>query len=114
MRKTSFTKRLKAAAVSLVMAATAIPVFNAATAAAVPSSSLSVSATKNAIASITDKDGSNQFEGYTADYATSGLKTISITFETEFTGTMSYGFGINIDDADNDYWMEIDGSKFIS
>ncbi|MDE6781390.1 MAG: DUF5620 domain-containing protein [Ruminococcus sp.] len=49
------------------------------------------------------------YEGFTADVAESGLKTINITFTPDFTGSFSCGFGIGTNKSP--YWLEYDAVK---
>ncbi len=43
--------------------------------------------------------------GYTADLASSGIKTITFTVEADYTGNFTYGFGIGT--AEDPYWEEV-------
>lgn len=57
--------------------------------------------------SVSEKLGlKDVFTGYWADYATSGIKNVAITFEAGFTGTVDFGMGIGV--ADTPYWYEWD------
>lgn len=49
------------------------------------------------------------FTGYWADYATSGIKNVAITFTAGFTGNVDLGMGIGV--ADAPYWYEWDADK---
>ena len=53
------------------------------------------------------KEG-DTFTGYWADYATSGIKNIAITFVANYTGSFSYGMGIGVEKAP--YWYEASSS----
>ncbi|MBR1528814.1 MAG: DUF5620 domain-containing protein [Oscillospiraceae bacterium] len=66
------------------------------------------------VAELTDdtKSSDSKYRGLTADLAEKGIKNITITLDTgDYTGNVSYGFGIGI--ADSPYWMEWDGSGWV-
>jgi hypothetical protein len=48
------------------------------------------------------------YTGYTANLATSGLKTITFAITANYTGNASLGFGIGIEKSP--YWMELNGT----
>lgn len=57
--------------------------------------------------SVSEKLGlKDVFTGYWADYATSGIKNVAITFEAGFTGTVDFGMGIGV--KETPYWYEWD------
>ena len=102
MRNTKFSNRVKATVMSLVIAATCVPVFSAS---AVSVADVTVSQ-KTANKSLSVGDAVTL---YTADYATSGMKTISITIVPDFSGNFSFGLGVGT--ATSPYWYEWDGNN---
>lgn len=116
MKKRNFSRRLKASMMSLVMTASCVPaamVSISAGAVNAASPVISLTAAKKANAEITDLGKSigvgDKYLGYTADVATSNLKTVNITFTPDFTGNFSCGFGIGV--KDSPYWLEYDAVK---
>ena len=58
------------------------------------------------------KSEDSVYKGATTDLAEKGIKNITITLDAgEYTGAVSYGFGIGI--AAKPYWMEWDGSGWV-
>ena len=81
---------------------------------AVETESESSAIVSDAVAELTDdtKSKTSVYRAFTADLAEKGIKNIAITLDTgEYTGTVSYGFGIGI--ADSPYWMEWDGKSWV-
>ena len=53
-----------------------------------------------------------KYLGYTADYATSGLESLTFYVTSSTAGSFSYGFGIGT--ADKPYWIEMDNGKLVT
>lgn len=107
MKRKNMSARLKASIMSFIMTASCVPAMASVSAGAVTASpSINITANKKAGSSIAV---GAKYEGITADVATSGLKTINITFTPDFTGNFSCGFGIGI--KDSPYWLEYDAEK---
>lgn len=108
MKRKNMSARLKASVMSFVMAASCVPAAMVSVSAGAVSSSpaIDITASKKAGSGIGVGD---KYEGFTADVATSGLKTMNITFTPDFTGNFSCGFGIGI--AKDPYWLEYDAEK---
>ncbi len=107
MKKQNISRRFKASVMSLVMAASCVPAAMVSVpAGAVVVPSIDVTTNKKAATAVAVGD---KYEGFTADVAASGLKTINITFTPDFTGNFSCGFGIGVKDAP--YWLEYDAKK---
>ncbi len=108
MKKRNFSTRLKASVMSFVMTASCVPAVMLSVPAGAVSASPAVDITANKKAGSGIGVG-DKYEGFTADVATSGLKTINITFTPDFTGNFSCGFGIGT--AKEPYWLEYDAKK---
>ena len=102
----NMSNRVKAIAVAAVMCLSA-------TAMTIPSTiktnSIGVTASAAAINQKLAVDGS--YKGMTADIASSGIKTVTISVTPDFTGNFSYGFGIGT--AESPYWYEWDGKSWV-
>lgn len=111
MRKVSLSKRIQASVLSMVLAASAAVGTFSVTAGAAFNSDFSVSTEKNAVDTLEVGD---TFLGYTADYASSGVKTLTIAITPNYTGNFSYGFGFGVSAAPD--WYELEGKtgKFTS
>lgn len=101
----NMSNRVKAIAVAALMCLSA-------TAMTVPSAvktdsmmSISASAASQSLAV------GDTYKGNTADIAASGLKTITVNVTADFTGNLSYGFGISTDASP--YWFEYDGKSWV-
>lgn len=108
MKRKNMSARLKASVMSFVMAASCVPAAMVSVSAGAVNASpaIDITANKKAGSGIAVGD---KYEGFTADIASSGLKTINITFTPDFTGNFSCGFGIGI--KDSPYWLEYDAEK---
>ncbi|MDD6345872.1 MAG: DUF5620 domain-containing protein, partial [Oscillospiraceae bacterium] len=100
MRNSNFDRKVKAAALSFVMAASmtapaVVPVFT------------SVAESVSVGTSLAVKD---KYIGYTAELGSSGIKTITFTCVADYTGNFTYGFGIGT--AEDPYWLEYDGTNW--
>lgn len=104
MRKSSLSKRIQASVVSMVLAASAAVGTFSVTAGAAFTPDISVSTEKTAVDTLTEGE---KFLGYTADYASSGIKTITIAITPNYTGNFSYGFGFGVSAAPD--WYELNG-----
>ena len=100
MRNSYFERRVKAAALSFVMAASM-------TAPAVVPSFTAIADSVSVNTSLALKD---VYTGYTAELGSSGVKTITFTCVADYTGGFTYGFGIGT--AESPYWVEYDGTKW--
>ncbi|MDE5754082.1 MAG: DUF5620 domain-containing protein [Oscillospiraceae bacterium] len=101
----NMSNRVKAIAVAALMCLSA-------TAMTVPSAvktdsmmSISASAASQSLAV------GDTYKGNTADIAASGLKTVTVNVTADFTGNLSYGFGISTDATP--YWFEYDGKSWV-
>ncbi|MDE7121085.1 MAG: DUF5620 domain-containing protein, partial [Oscillospiraceae bacterium] len=100
----NMSNRVKAIAVAALMCLSA-------TAMTVPSavktdSMLSISAAAAQTLAVKDV-----YKANTADVATSGIKTLTFNITADFTGNLSYGFGISTDASP--YWYEYDGKSWV-
>ena len=95
MSKKNISTRFKTSVMSLVMAASCVPaaMISVPAGAVTASPSIDITAVKKASSGIGVKE---TYTGYIADVATSGLKTIYVTFTPDFTGNFVYGFGIGL------------------
>ena len=100
MRNSYFERKVKAAALSFVMAASM-------TAPAVVPSFTAIADSVSVNTSLALKD---VYTGYTAELGSSGVKTITFTCVADYTGGFTYGFGIGT--AESPYWVEYDGTKW--
>ncbi|MCM1506517.1 MAG: DUF5620 domain-containing protein [Ruminococcus flavefaciens] len=108
MKKRNMSARLKASLMSFVMAASCIPATMVSVSAGAVNASPAIDITANKKAGSGVAVG-DTYTGYTADVATSGLKTIYVTFTPDFTGNFSCGFGIGV--KESPYWLEYDAKK---
>ncbi|MDE6088148.1 MAG: DUF5620 domain-containing protein [Oscillospiraceae bacterium] len=101
----NMSNRVKAIAVAALMclSATAMTVPSAVKTDSMMSISASAAAQSLAVG--------DTYKGNTADIAASGLKTVTFNVTADFTGNLSYGFGIGTD-ADP-YWFEYDGKSWV-
>ncbi|MDD6278782.1 MAG: DUF5620 domain-containing protein [Oscillospiraceae bacterium] len=103
-----FSSKAKAVVLSLMLAATAVPMYSVS---AVSLSNDAVSVSNKNAGDITVTEGDDgKYIGYTADIATSGIKTITFTCTADKTCNISYGFGIGV--ADSPYWYEWNGKEW--
>ncbi len=96
----TMTNRMKAAAVAALMCLSAA----AATVPAMTGSMMDL--TVAAVSVNTTLEVDDVYTGYTADIASSGIKTITFTIVADYTGNFVYGFGIGT--AADPYWEELD------
>lgn len=102
----SMSNRMKAIAVATLMclSATAMTVPSA-----IKTDSLSITASA---AAVNQKLAvGDAYKGNTADIAASGVKTVTVSLTADFTGNLSYGFGIST--AATPYWYEWDGKSWV-
>ena len=98
MRKSAISKRIKASALSLVVAAS-LPAFSIGSGvSAVSLAGVSISTVKG-LSTVMEADSV-----YKGTFSSSGAKSITFTINSEYGGSFSYGLGVSISEAP--YWTE--------
>ena len=105
MKKSNITEKITASLLSMTMVASAIPAYMlTADAVSVPAISSSTAKT----ASLATMDVSDVYSGKLAQYASSGIKSITFTVVADYDTSFSYGFGISVEKSTDapKYWIE--------
>ncbi|MGN0576820.1 MAG: DUF5620 domain-containing protein, partial [Ruminococcus sp.] len=98
MRKSAISKRIKASALSLVVAAS-LPAFSIGSGvSAVSLAGVSISSVKG-LSTVMEADSV-----YKGTFSSSGAKSITFTIDSEYGGSFSYGLGVSI--SESPYWTE--------
>ena len=105
MKKSNMREKLTASLLSMAMAASAIPAYTfTANAVSVPT----VSLTTEKKADLQTMDVGDVYSANIAQYASSGISSITFTVTADYDTSFSYGFGISVEKSASapKYWIE--------